>query len=148
VIARLGRARDRELSFRVVGAVRSSWRQHDRAAVGLAEQLEPGVERTDIDQAARSQVEFTEALAVGPQGRVVVDAARHVAEMRRRHVLVRDRLEVEHVERLARTTDQFVEAALAPHHRIGQALYFLREGFRAAQQRAGGKEPQQPAAAG
>ena len=60
--------------------------------------------------------------------------------MRRRHVLVRDRLEVEHVERLARAADQLVERARSPDHRIGQAPQLLREGLGAAEQRAGGEE--------
>ena len=102
--------------------------------VGLAEQLHPRVELADIDQAARPELEFLEALAVGAQRHLVVDAGRHVAEMRRRHVLVRDQLEVEHVERLARAADQLVERARSPDHRIGQALQLLRERLGAAEQ--------------
>jgi hypothetical protein len=92
-------------------------------------------------------MEFLEALAVGAQGGVVVDARGHVAEMRRRQVLVRHQLEVEYVERLAWAADQLVEGARAPHHRVGQTLDFLGERFGAAEQWAGGEELEQPAAA-
>jgi hypothetical protein len=52
------------------------------------------------------------------QGHLVVGARRHVAEMRRRHVLFHDRLKIKNVERLGRVGDQFIDIARGPIHRI------------------------------
>src|SRR6185503_4272631 len=129
---------------RAIGAGR---RHDDRAAIRLAEQFHSRVELADIDQPPLPQLEFLEALAVGAQGGVVVDARRHVAEMRRRQVLVGHQLEVEDVERFARAADQLIERARTPDHRVGQALDLLGEGRRAAEQRTARQELQQPAPA-
>ena len=47
------------------------------------------VDLADVDQPARAEHEFQEALAVGAQRDLVVDAGRHVAEMRGRHACAR-----------------------------------------------------------
>ena len=133
VIALAGGARDRELAVLVEGLVGRRGRQHDRAGIALAEQFHAQVQGLDVDHAPRPELELQEALAVGAQRDLAVDAGRHVAEMRRRHVLVHDRLEVEDVDGLARRGDQLVERACAPHRGIGQAL-LLRQGLGGAGQ--------------
>ena len=136
MIALAGRARDGELAVLVEGAVGGGGRKHDRAGVGLAEQFHAQVERLDVDQAPRPELELQEALAVRAQGHFVVDAGRHVAEMRRWHFLAHHRLEIEDVDGLARRGDQLVERARAPHRGVGQAL-FLRQGISVREQRTG-----------
>ena len=100
MVAGFRRLGDRDLAVGVKGAVAAGRRDHDRAVVFGAEDLGAHVDLADIDQPARPQLEFPETLAIGAQGHFVVDAGGHVAEMRRRHVLLHDRFEVENVERL------------------------------------------------
>src|ERR1700733_14207138 len=84
-----------------------------------AEKLRAGIALGPVIEPAREQLEFQEPLAVGAQRDLVVDAGRHVAEMRRRHVLMCDRLKVENVDRVLRTFNQFA-VRWCPNHRIGQ----------------------------
>jgi hypothetical protein len=119
MVAALGGARDGKLSVRMKGAVAARRRDHDRAVVGRAQNIRAHVDLADVDQPARAQGEFAEALPIGAQRDFVVGAGRHVAEMRRRHVLLHHRLEIEDVDRLARVLDQFVEVARCPFHRVG-----------------------------
>ena len=100
---------------------------------------------SDIDKVTRTQMEFEETLAIGPEGHLIVDAGDHVAEMRRRQVLLRDGLEVEYVQGFLGVRDQIVQLARRPGHRIGEPRrrgYVLRESWRTdiRQQRAGGHE--------
>ena len=138
---------DGELAVGMKGPVAAGRRDHDRAVVADAEDLDAHVDLADVDQPPRPQLELPEALAVGAQRHLVVDAGRHVAEMRRRDVLLHHRLEVEHVERLPGVGDQLVEIARRPVHRIGQPQ-LLPPGRCARQQRACRQELQQAAAAG
>ncbi len=147
VVALAGSARNGELAVLVKGAVGAGGRQHDRAGVALAEQFQAQVERLDVDQAPRPELELQEALAVGAHGHFVVDAGRHVAEMRWRHVAVHHRLEVEDAEGFARGGDQLVERARTPHRGIGQAL-FLREDRGTGQQGTRCQEFEEAAAVG
>src|SRR6516164_1284639 len=67
------------------------------ACVFHPEDLGRHVDLADVNQPARAELEFQEALAIGAQRDLVVDARGHVAEMRGRHVLAADRLEIEDV---------------------------------------------------
>lgn len=62
----------------------------------------------NVDQPSRSELESGEALTVRSEGRVIVDAAGHVAEVRRREAQARDGLEVEDAECLVRRLDHGV----------------------------------------
>jgi len=59
-------------------------------------------------------------------------------------VAVRDQLEVEDVERLARRVDQLVERARTPYRRIGQALQLLGERLATGEQRTGSQKFEEP----
>jgi hypothetical protein len=73
MIAGPGRPRDAELAVTVEGLIRAGRSDDDRAAIGLAEQLHPGVDLAHIDQAARPELELLKTLAVGAQRHFVVD---------------------------------------------------------------------------
>ena len=118
MVADLGRLGHGNFAVGVEGAVAASRRDHDRAVIFRAEQLEAHIDIADIDQPSRTQREFLEAFAVGAQGHFVVSAGCHVAEMRRRHVFLHDRLEVENIERLLGIGDQLVEIARRPFRRV------------------------------
>ncbi len=139
---------DRKFAVLVKGAVRPGRRHDDRTGIGLAEQFHAHVDLADIDQAPRPQLKFLEALAVGAQGDLVVDARSHVAEMRRRQVLVRHELEIEDIDGVARRSDQLLEQPRPPQRGIGQALQFLGQCLAAGEQRARGKELQEAATIG
>jgi hypothetical protein len=57
------------------GAVAGSWRNHYRAVVLRPENLGSHVDGADIDEPARSQLEFQESLAVRAEGHLIVDAS-------------------------------------------------------------------------
>src|SRR5438552_1451859 len=84
---------NRDVSVGMKGAVAGGWRDHYRAIVFRPENLGGHVDGTDINQPARPQLGFQEALAIGAKGHLIVDAGDHVTEVRRRHILLRDRLE-------------------------------------------------------
>jgi hypothetical protein len=105
------------LAFRVKEFVAASRAHENRRIIFGVEKLHAGVDLGHIIEAARTELEFQEPLTVCAQRDFVVDAGRHVAEMRRRHVLVCHRLEVEHVNRVLRAFNQFV-ASRRPNHRI------------------------------
>jgi hypothetical protein len=110
------------------------WRNHYRAVVFRPDNLNSHVDGADIDQPARSQLEFQKAVAIGAKGHLVVDAGDHVTEVRRRHVLLRDRLEVEYIERFLGIGNQLVQITRSPDHRIWQPrrrVVVLRECWRA-----------------
>jgi hypothetical protein len=66
------------------------------------------VDCADVNESARSQLEFQETFAVGAKRHLIVDAGDHVAEMGRRHVLLCNRLEVEDVEGVLGIRNQIV----------------------------------------
>ena len=116
-----------------------------------AENVDAHVDLADVDQAPRPQLEFQEAFAVGAQRDFIVDARGHVAEMRRRNVLPRHRLEIEHVDGFLRVLDDLHGRRGRPQHRIRQlGRDFLSPGGQAAicQQGTGGQEFQELAATG
>src|SRR5262249_58883077 len=84
----------------------------------------------------------------------VVDARGHVAEMRGRHVLAADRLEIEDVDRLLGRLDEVVRAHGRPHQRIGKPAAgrkpFAGKGVEpsSGEQRTSGQELQEFAPAG
>ena len=152
MIADLGRARDAFLAVGVVGFVPAGRIDDDRRFVALAEDFGAHVDLADVDQPARPELEFQETRAVGAQRDVVVDAGGHIAEMRRRYVLVHHRLEIEHVERFLGARNQMVVVARRPDERIGGSLgkRFLseRRKARASEQRAGHEKLNEAATAG
>src|SRR5262249_20228161 len=95
-----------------------------------------------------------EALAIGTQRDLVVDARGHVAEMRGRDVLAADRLEIEDVDRLLGRFDKVVRAHGRPHQRIGKLAAgrkpFAGKGVKSSggEQRTSGQELQELAPAG
>src|SRR5580704_9415274 len=152
MIAELGRARDGSLAVGMIAAVAARGVDDDRRLIALAENFSRHVDLADVDQPARAKLEFQKAVAVGAQRDVVVDAGGHVAEMRRRHVLVHHRLEIEHVERFLGTSNQVIVVARRPHERIGRPLRtrLRRERGKvgAGEQRACGEKLNEAAAAG
>ncbi len=115
-----------------------------------SENLRAHIDLADVDKAARTELKLLKALAVGPQRHIVVDAGRHVAEMRGRHVLVHHRLEIEHVECFLRTRNQVLVVTRCPHERVGRPLRVLlrqRREARAGKQRTCGEELDETAAA-
>jgi hypothetical protein len=129
-------------------------RHHDRGVVFDAEDFGRHVDLADVDQPARAEHEFQEALAIGAQRDLVVDARRHVAEMRGRHAHAHDRLEIEHIDRVLRRLDEFFRTQRRPHDGVGKLVSgngsLTGEGFKPAggEQRAAGQELQELAAAG
>ena len=89
------------------------------STIGLGDRSWPNssMRRSSVSTSTRRRGRswnFWKPSRLARSGHLVVDAGRHVAEMRRRHVLVHHRLEVEDVERLARRVDQLVERARRP----------------------------------
>ena len=118
MVPRLRRSGDGDLALRVEGFLPADRRDHDRAVVFHPENVGAHVDLADIDEAARPQLEFQEAFSVGAQRDFVVDAGGHVTEMRRRHVHTAGCLEIEDVDRLLGSFDQFVGLQRRPEHRI------------------------------
>ena len=100
MVADLGGLGDGNFRVRVKGPVAPRRRDHDRAVEFRAKDLDAHVDLADIDQPPRPQLELLKTVPIGAQRYFVVDAGRHIAEMRRRHVRLHDRLEVEDIERL------------------------------------------------
>jgi hypothetical protein len=96
------------------GAVAAGRRDDDRAVIIGAEDLDFHVDRCDIDQPTRTELPSEKALAIGAQRHLVICPGGNVAEMRRRQVLVRGRLEIEHIERLLRVGNQRIQIARPP----------------------------------
>jgi len=120
MVAGLGGAGGGDLAFVVEGSLPADRREHDRACIFHPENLGRRVDLADVDQPARTELEFQEALAVGAQRDLVVDTRGHVAKMRGRNVLAADRLEIEDVDRLLGRLDELVGAHGRPHQRIGK----------------------------
>ena len=151
MVADLGGARDAFLAVRMIGFMAAGRIDDDRRLIFLSENFRAHVDLADVDEAARPELEFQKALAVGPQRHVVVDAGRHVAEMGRRHVLVHHRLEIEDIERLFRARYQMIVVARRPDKRIGRPFRIRLRGQRReagpGEQRACGEKLDEAAAA-
>ena len=65
MVAGFRRLGDGDLPVRVKGVVAAGWRDHDRAIVAGAEDFGRHVDLADVDEPARPQLEFLEALAIG-----------------------------------------------------------------------------------
>src|ERR1700721_1454299 len=107
------------LALGVKEFVATNGAHEDRRIILGAEKLHAGIDFGHVIEAAREELELQEPLAVGAQCNLVVDAGRHVAEMRRRYVLVCHWLEVENVDRVLRAFNQFA-LRLPPNHRVRQ----------------------------
>ena len=95
MIARPCRVGDCHFSVRVEDAVTASGRDHDRIVIFRAEDLDRRVDHADIDEPAGAKLEFQESFAISTQRHLIVSSNDHVPEIRRRQILLRDRLEVE-----------------------------------------------------
>jgi hypothetical protein len=89
---------NRYLCVGMEGPVAGGWRDYYRAVICHAENFRGHVDRADIDQPTRTQLELQEALAINAERYFIVYTGDQVAKMRRRQVLLRDRFEIEHVE--------------------------------------------------
>ena len=153
VVARLGAARGGNLTLVVERPLPPNRRQHDGGSVPHAQDVDAGVGLAHVDEAARAELEFQEAFAVGAQRRLVIDAGGHIAEMCRRHVLAAYRLEVEDVDRILGRCDQLVGAHRRPGERVRElgpgahALAGKGARRRARQQRAAREKLQELATA-
>jgi hypothetical protein len=74
MVAGLGRPRDTRLRIVMERALAADRRAHDRRTVFGAEDVDAHVDLADVDEAARAELEFQEALAVGAERHLVVDA--------------------------------------------------------------------------
>ena len=74
MIADLGGARDAFLTVRMIGFMAAGRIDDNRRLIFLPENFRTHVDLADIDEAARPELEFLKARAVGPQRHVVVDA--------------------------------------------------------------------------
>src|SRR5215831_17519778 len=109
-----------DLALVVKGSLAADRREHDGACIFQPEDLGRHVDLADVDQPARTKLEFQEALAIGAQRDLVVDAGGHVAEMRGWNVLAADQFEIEDVDRVLGRLDEIVRAHGRPHQRIGK----------------------------
>ena len=110
---------DSKLAVGVKGFVATGWAYENRQIKPGAEKLHAGIDLGHVPETAREQLEFQEPLAVRAQRDLVIDAGRHVAEVRWRHVLACHRLEVEHVDCVLRGFNKFT-TRWRPNRRIGQ----------------------------
>ena len=117
MVARSRRFGDGDLAVFVEKLVAAGRRDEHRRIVLAAENVGAHVHLRDVIEPARAKLEFQKPLTVGAQRHLVVDAGGHVAEMRRRYVFERGRLEVEHVDRLFRAFDR-LKAPRRPDHRV------------------------------
>ena len=154
MIAALRRVGDSDFAVGVVGPIASGRCDADQQVIFHAEDLNAGVDLGNVVQAPRPQLKFQKALAIGAQRDFIIDAGRHVAEMRRRHVLAAHRLKVEHVDRLIGALDRILGIERGPVAGIRKPSHGCRDLARdrspsaGRQQRAAGQELQEAASAG
>ena len=91
---------DGHLAVRMKELIATSRTHENWGIVFSAEQFDAHVDLRNIVEPARAQLQLQESLAIGSQGALVVDSRGHVAEMRWWHILARDGLEVEDVNRV------------------------------------------------
>src|SRR5688572_23445827 len=103
---RPGGARNGDLAFRMECLLAADGVENDRCLPRLAEQVYGRVDLADVDQPAHAQLVPREPLAIRDDGSVVVAAGGHVRPVRRRKLALRDRLEVEDVERVSCCRDE------------------------------------------
>ena len=107
VVADLGRARDRLLAVGVIAALAAGRRMIGELYFA-GRKSRRHVHLADVDEAARPQLKFQKTLAVGAQRDLVIDAGRHVAEMRRRQLCRITALKSRHVQSFLGACDQMV----------------------------------------
>ena len=146
MVAQPGGLGDGDLRVRVKGPVAAGRRDDDRTVEFRTKNLDAHIDLADIDEPPRPQLEFLETVTIGAQRHFVVDAGRHVAEMRGRNVLLHHRLEVEDIESLVQFGNHFARVARRPVDRIGPTQPFRESAMR--EQRTGGEILQQIAAIG
>src|SRR5262245_55880663 len=120
MVSDLRRLGDIDLAARVKSFLPAHWGDDDWAIVFHAENLGAHVDFAHVDQTARAQLEFQEALAIRAQSYLIVDARGHVAEMRWWNVHAADRLKIEHVDRLLGTLDEVFRSHRRPYDRVGK----------------------------
>ena len=140
VLALAGGARHGDPRLRVVGAEAADRAAEDGTAPRLPEDLHARVDLARVDQALDADVVLRVGGVVGVARHVAVHAALEVAPVRRRalgeHGLLRRRLELEHVQRIARRGDDAVRAERSCS--AAQHVVALRERLmRASCQQAG-----------
>src|SRR5215470_20135383 len=96
------------------GLICAGWADENRRGIPRAENLSAGINVGHVNEAARAQLEFLETFPIGTQGHFIVDAGRHVAEVRRRYVFSHERLKVEYVDRILRACDCVLQIARSP----------------------------------
>ena len=104
-------------AFGVKGILATHGRDDDWRGVAHTEDVRAHVDIAHVDEAARPELELEEPLAICPQGNLIVDAGRHVAEMRRRDVLARHCLESKTL--IAPGGDPISASVCIDAHRIG-----------------------------
>src|SRR5947209_20289483 len=120
MVAGFCRLCNRDFAFRVERALSPDRRDDDRRRIFHAEQFDAHVDLADVDESPRAQLEFQEAVAIGAQRYLIVDAGSHVTEMRRWDIDPADRLEIENVDRLLRALDQVFGLERSPRDRVGK----------------------------
>ena len=126
MVARPRRFGDRDLALRMKELVAPGRGNDDGIIQPGAEKLDRHVDLAHIIETPREQLELEKALSVGAQRHFVVDARGHVAEVRRRHVLPRDGLEVEHIDRILGTRDEVLRIERRPDDGVGKSRRSLR----------------------
>src|SRR5437868_5356845 len=99
-------ARDRELALRMKCALAPDRIDDDRRRPFDAEHLDRRIELARVDESAHTEVPTCIALAIRANRLVAVTAGREISPVRRRNFFLRDRLEVEDVERFVRGGDE------------------------------------------
>ena len=95
-----------DLAERVEGFLAADGIDDDRRGVARAEERDARVDLVNVDQSPRAQCDAIEPFAIRAHGAIIVGAGREIGPVSDGNVLFGDRLEVEHVERLARTVNQ------------------------------------------
>ncbi len=99
---RLGRPRHGQFAVREERFFAARRAEKNRAVVSGPKQFDAHIHFRRVAQPPRPQLDMLEAVAIGPQRGVVIDAARHVGPMPRLHLAVRGLFEIENVQRLGR----------------------------------------------
>src|SRR5215813_1065985 len=102
----------RNLPFFVEGALGSHRRNQNRALPLHPKNFSRGIEFCDVDEASWPNLKFGKSVTICTKSGVIIYSSRHVTPVSRRQVLLRDRFQIEDVERLIRRGDEFVKRRL------------------------------------
>ena len=97
-----------DFPFRMKGSLRAERAKNNGAVELLAEQLHTQVDFADVDHSAGLQLVMRKGRAVCLERVFSVHAADQIAPMGRRYVPLRHRLEIKHIQRIARASDQTI----------------------------------------